>query len=281
MEIAVARIQPFIRFVRYLTMTPNTRYPICAPYDARMFAVIEGEGRIEADGNVYDMRVGDVIFINSAITYHLKSPTKYVKYFAVNLDYVRSAEDKKAPVNPDEISTFDRSRLLAPVSFSDSEELSRVLFVSGMTDIHPRLDDLKREYDGKAELFELSLSAIMCEIVTECIRHRRPTQQSRVDQIIAYIRENLDKRLSNDDIAEKFHYHKIYVSDLISRHTGMSLHKYVTGLRISHATYLLAYTDDPIGKIAVECGFYDTAHFVKCFREVMGMTPGKYRARLR
>lgn len=53
---------------------------------------------------------------------------------------------------------------------------------------------------------------------------------------------------------------------------------YIRRKRIFNAAQLLSDTDRPVTDIALDCGFSNTSYFSKQFRELMGSTPGEYRA---
>jgi AraC-like DNA-binding protein len=62
---------------------------------------------------------------------------------------------------------------------------------------------------------------------------------------------------------------------------GMSPGDYVLRTRLSVARQLLETTSDPVGRIAISCGFYDQSHFTKAFRGHTGLPPQAYRRRFR
>ena len=53
--------------------------------------------------------------------------------------------------------------------------------------------------------------------------------------------------------------------------------KFLTRYRIHKACYDLVHTDHTVTQIAHENGFYDHSHFIRHFRQTMGMTPKQYR----
>lgn len=54
----------------------------------------------------------------------------------------------------------------------------------------------------------------------------------------------------------------------------------MTHIRIRHARNLLT-RGIPIAQAALETGFVDQSHFTRCFRKVMGVTPGQYASAVR
>lgn len=59
--------------------------------------------------------------------------------------------------------------------------------------------------------------------------------------------------------------------------TGIKFWDYVTQMRIRNARRLLAETDLPIAVIAEKAGYETEAHFNRRFKQLEGITPGKYR----
>ena len=59
---------------------------------------------------------------------------------------------------------------------------------------------------------------------------------------------------------------------------GVTPHRYVVELRVSHAAELLRRTRDPVTGICFDSGFGSMPSFYNAFRAAYGMTPGQYRA---
>ncbi|MBE7045768.1 MAG: helix-turn-helix transcriptional regulator, partial [Ruminococcaceae bacterium] len=38
-----------------------------------------------------------------------------------------------------------------------------------------------------------------------------------------------------------------------------------------------SFTEKSISEVAYLCGYYDTSHFIKSFRKIIGITPNEYR----
>lgn len=83
--------------------------------------------------------------------------------------------------------------------------------------------------------------------------------------------------LGREDVAGYFHLHPSYVSQLFRQYAGRSLQDYITACRIARAKDLLSGTDAPVKQIAEECGFGGEVYFIRRFREIAGVSPGRYR----
>ena len=57
----------------------------------------------------------------------------------------------------------------------------------------------------------------------------------------------------------------------------MSPSEYLQRVRVHEAGRLLADTDQTVGQVALDTGFYDQAHLTRTFRRWMGMTPTEFR----
>ena len=104
-------------------------------------------------------------------------------------------------------------------------------------------------------------------------------EKADTEMILDYIHDNYGGTVTNAEIGIRFGFHPNYISDMVKRDTGMSLHKYLMHVRISHAVEYLEEGTLPIGVIACKCGFHDIYYFSRYFKEVTGVAPTEYRRR--
>jgi AraC family transcriptional regulator len=60
--------------------------------------------------------------------------------------------------------------------------------------------------------------------------------------------------------------------------TGRSPHQYLIERRVEQAKLLIA-TGAPLSQVALQCGFADQSQLTRTFTRVLGVSPGRYRAR--
>ena len=101
--------------------------------------------------------------------------------------------------------------------------------------------------------------------------------QSTIEQVKSYIRDNLDRELSRNEIAERVFLNPEYLSRLFRKETGQSLIEYITSERINTAIGYLVRTNMPVSIIASKVGHTNFSHFSKIFKKVTGLTPNEYR----
>lgn len=98
----------------------------------------------------------------------------------------------------------------------------------------------------------------------------------RISHLKEYLNENYLNNIKLDDLSKIINVSKYYLIRKFNDCYGLSPHQYITNLRINHAKKLLKSEQD-FANIAIESGFYDQSHFIKCFKEYTGVTPMKYK----
>ncbi len=112
----------------------------------------------------------------------------------------------------------------------------------------------------------------------------KPTLDHRariVADIQKYIRNNLDKRLSLNDVAAVFNFSPGYLSQLFTQNGESSFVEFVTETRIAAAKDLMASTDLKIYEISHKLGFESAFYFSKVFKKLEGVSPRAYMQKLR
>jgi AraC family transcriptional regulator len=99
----------------------------------------------------------------------------------------------------------------------------------------------------------------------------------RFGNVDAFLRENLHRRISLDDIAviaglSRFHFVKAFRQSM-----GMTPYQYLLRLRIAESKRMLAETSLTVSDIAKCVGFSSSTQFVRVFKSVEGQTPGSTR----
>ena len=115
--------------------------------------------------------------------------------------------------------------------------------------------------------------------VAECARSESGVMKSNVtlERVLEYIEYNFSAPLTRENVAEKHRLNPSYLSQLFRRGLNRSFQEYLCHCRMEHAKTLLTETALSVKEIAAVCGFGDEVYFIRRFREMNGIPPGKYR----
>ncbi len=102
-----------------------------------------------------------------------------------------------------------------------------------------------------------------------------------LNDIFDFIEAHYHQPISLRDVAQSVGYSAAYLTDLVRRRTGQSVHRWITERRMVAACSLLLETDQPIDNIALAVGYRNTWCFFRHFRNSFGVTPGDWRSEAR
>ncbi len=105
--------------------------------------------------------------------------------------------------------------------------------------------------------------------------------QDRMERVCDYIHTHLTEDIDRAGLAKLAHLSEGAFSRFFKSRTGKTVPEYINEVRIGRACRLIAEDDHNITDIALDCGYRNLANFNRRFREVTGVTPRDYRARMR
>ncbi|MBS7340612.1 MAG: AraC family transcriptional regulator [Suilimivivens sp.] len=225
--------------------------------------VLDGEGTLNYSGTRHRISAGDCALINCARPYsHESSAThpwslKWVHFNGLEASYYY-----------DYFISRENSYLFRPRS------------ILPFTDV---LDQLYLCQQNKNPLVELTSNKYLTDIITLCFTENESlklgeyTIPDKLKQIHEYISENYFRKISLEDLADRFFISKFHLSREYKKIYGITLGNALTNLRLSHAKSMLRFSDDSVDTIALSCGFQDTGYFIKVFKKAENMTPLQYR----
>lgn len=132
---------------------------------------------------------------------------------------------------------------------------------------------------------EEALVALTADVLVPRAGLGQPTATAAVDRIAA-AQELLERRFTEPlrlaEIARAVELSPFHLCRLFRQHTGWTIHRYLTHLRITHGLYRL--TREPrvrLLDLALELGFDGHSHFSSVFRRLVGRPPSQFRAAAR
>lgn len=101
--------------------------------------------------------------------------------------------------------------------------------------------------------------------------------EARFARVIEQMHQHPDATMSSAAMARMCGLSQSQFDRSFRRVFGSSARQYLLRVRVEAACRRLAETEETVAALAVELGFYDHAHFTRCFRRIMGVTPVQYR----
>ena len=102
-----------------------------------------------------------------------------------------------------------------------------------------------------------------------------------VERAIKLMEMNIGQHRPIKDIARGIGISKSQLDRVFARQAGMRPTQFWRKMRLEHAHWMICNTSKTMTNIAYECGFHDSAHFARRFREAYGQAPRALRERNR
>ncbi|WP_054742325.1 response regulator transcription factor [Cellulosilyticum ruminicola] len=115
------------------------------------------------------------------------------------------------------------------------------------------------------------------ELVLVCNQIAREAPENTMEKILYYIKNNYNKELRLEFLAELFNYNSAYLGKSFKNYTGESFNVYVDKLRIDKAKELLLNKDMRVYQISKEVGYKHIDYFHSKFKKYVGLSPLEYR----
>ena len=106
---------------------------------------------------------------------------------------------------------------------------------------------------------------------------RRGLTGRQVRLVTGYIRENLDREITLEELARLIHLSRFHFCAAFRLATGKRPHEWLTIQRIERARALLQDSALPIIDIGLSVGYRTPSAFAAAFRRIVGDTPSNYR----
>lgn len=151
------------------------------------------------------------------------------------------------------------------------------------TDLAQRI--LRAHQAAQATLSPFETQALFYQVMSELLTthtgksepfgrlSRRETD--RVANAKHYLREHAAAKVSLEHVAAEVGLSPFHFLRVFQKQTGLSPHEYLLSFRIERARRLLKQKL-PIAQVALETGFSDQSHLTRCFKKIVGVTPGRY-----
>lgn len=251
-----------IKFVPDILITPTTRRDEANWHEnLELKLCTNGCGSVMLDEKDIPFKKDEIIVINSNVLHHTNSDTS-LTYTALLID-----------------SEFCRQIEIDPHKINFTEKITDTSFL----ELLKTLSDIYGDKTNKlrtAKIYEATIKLLITLKENYALsQNNNKFQNSSFESIknaIKYIRENYDKKLSLDEIAQNVFMDKFVLSREFKKITNQTIVHYINNLRCQNAAKLIS-GGHSVSDSARLCGFTNMSFFTKTFLKHMGNLPSDYR----
>lgn len=99
----------------------------------------------------------------------------------------------------------------------------------------------------------------------------------QLSKVFEFIEANYHRTITLSDVAQTVGYSRSYLTQLVRRHTGKTVFRWIAERRMASACSLLLETNQTVERIALSVGYQDLGHFFYQFRQLHGSTPQAWK----
>ena len=233
--------------------------------------VLEGKGEISVGSHTYTMEKGAVMVLDNAEIHRSKVEEnsvyrRYVMKFP--LEYITALSTPQT----DLLKTFQAKTPCILLNESQLEVVEKLCekASAGGTEYG---NDLRCQ----AAFIEIMIYLNQLVGTIPAAEPYHSKNVDRVTPIMEYIAKNADKNITLDTIAGEFFITKQHLCYIFKKTTGLGINQYLIAQRLIRACALLRQGKS-VQMAGEEAGFRNNSHFIRTFKKVLGVSPGKYSA---
>lgn len=247
--------------------------------DFEIFVVLNSVGVVKINSTSYNVKQGDIIFINSGDVHSLsckipfddnvQNPTFLL--IQISNHFVREYFPQI------QTSVFKSNNLKNVLSSQDYNFVLRLL-TDAATDYFSSRDFYQLDVISEvAKTLAVLYRNLEHEIISESQKQKIKKKNNRLERIISYIDANFDTQIRLEDITTKENISVTHFSHLFTATFGMTFQEFISVKRMEQCIRLMSNNEKTLMEICYESGFSDPKYMNKTFIKKYGCTPKEYR----
>lgn len=227
----------------------------------------KGDASYMVEDNIYNIYEGDIFITrpNELHTPVFHSNKMYERYFIqIEREFL------------DEFHLFDYldSRGAGAENRICAADAERHGLYDFFTKIEKYVVNRVPESDAMIKSYLIQMMVSINNILKKPVRTDN-SQTDRIDDIIAYLSNNISSDIGLDKLSDKFFLNKYYMCHAFKAKTGLTIKEFINTRKITRAKDLLLQGSD-IMNLCYECGFNDYSTFYKTFKKLTGKSPRNF-----
>ncbi|MDO4275558.1 MAG: helix-turn-helix transcriptional regulator [Eubacteriales bacterium] len=162
---------------------------------------------------------------------------------------------------------------------NDTEYTETTLPISGKFDMQTIYPLVKELYENQNDIKNGTLygNIVFKYILLKIKREFETTQNGLAYQLNEYILNRFHMSVTIKDISGQFGYCEDYLGRVFKKQFGITIHQYITHLRIQKAKQLLLCSTKSIHEISEEVGYTSHSLFYKSFLKIENKSPQQWK----
>ena len=240
--------------------------------------IVSGKASVSVGTDFCEADTGDVLYVPPRLAFRAESVSGVAAIRRIEFD-VSIIEENMDNFDNEILYMFDVRSRGSVALFKKGTELN--------AELSRYINECADEFSAKDVCYKLPLRANIYKIVTVLLRsfcgskdeHDRMIYHNvlRLRPVITYINENFKDRIYINPLADMINVSPDYFTKMFKDSIGKTPVDYINGVRVNHAMYALAITDDSVAKISDEIGFCNANYFHKIFKQYTDLSPLAYR----
>lgn len=237
---------------------------------------ISGARQFLIDNYLYDIKDGDIFFINQFESHYVRQVDKNEHERIVISIYPEYLKENSTKITNLENCFQYRNKDMPHKIHLNKEE--QKIFIYFIHKLHTN-QGFGEDILDKSIFLELMvfLNKIFEKNYNNSIllQEKNKNYNKQIDDIISYINKNISENISLEDLSNHFYLSPSYICRIFKSATGTTINKYITAKRISISKSLLSQGYS-VNEAWVACGFNDYSNYLKAFTKAVGISPKKY-----
>ena len=216
-----------------------------------IMTVEKGDFLYEFDGDSFELKPGESVFLPVGSSYSYKVTTKECTCYQIMFNICDETEPLK-------LADF-------PVKTTDGKVASL-------------MRDIVNRGSGLGSVNSFKLTADVYSILSLFFERVRDTRENlQIYPALRLIEEGDNEQIPVSQLANACALSQSQLRRLFQKETGMSPVEYKNHLRIKKATDMLLYSHQTVSEISQSLGFKNPYVFSRVFKQIMNISPSKYR----
>ncbi len=244
--------------------------------------VVKGKGVHKLDNDVREITVGDYMFMDYSTFHEYEGLTD--DFEVINCLFLSKGIDKTMPDchNFNELLKSYHLRLNKVIM---KETPVNRFFHDDSGKIGRLLSEMCYECGNRSAGYVDYMRSLLIQVIIQTVRELsigvESDYSSAVIKAVNAIEKRYFEKLQLSDIANEMFISVPYLSSKFKEETGVCFSDYLKQTRIQKACMMLNTTEMKIHTIAEKVGYSDYKRFGSVFKEITGVSPGKFRANSR